>query len=1086
MDSNYSLFSIQKLTGRENYYTWQFAVKSYLQQEGLWECVEGSEKDIKKENKARTKIILLVDPVIYVHIEEAKTAKQVWENLSHVFDDSGLTRREGSLKDLRMITLTGCQNEKDDVSKIMSTAQKLSNHGLKVDNEWLRTMLLSGLPEQSEPMMMAYSGLQVDNEWLRTMLLSGLPEQCEPTMKAVESSGIPITSNAMRAPVLQDVTDENDTKAFTANKGSRSSYAAVFLASQNVKDDRSWFVDSGAPCHMTKHEEWLQEVMTSPTKMIKVANDDILHVKSCGQISLEVIDEKGQRNKVLCKNVLYVPELATNVLSVSQIIKTGGQVKFNGEGCVILNKLNTVVATASLVNNMYRLSTAEADACISDIDKQDAYVWHQRMGHLNFPDLEKLNDCTEGAVFRKQVDVPCLTCLEGKQTRLPFNHEGTRATQLLELVHSDLCGPMETTSLGGASYFLTLTDDFSRKVFVYALRSKEQVLEKFKEFRNESENLLGRKIKCLRTDNGTEFVNEKFSQYLRRAGIIHQINVPYMAQNKIGLAERMNRALVEKAKCMLRNAKLNKYFWAEALLTAAHVYNRSPSRTLSFKTPEEVWKGTKQSVSHLRIFGCEAMVHTPQEKAKKWDAKARKMIFIGYCEQSTSYRFIIPNTRTVVKSRDAVFVESSMERNCVPVKLTELSNEIDSIDDSCNKTSSSIQTARQLDSVEKSDYLSAESLDSPRMVVRSKNQVSSSKPNRKEEISYLSVEEESVSITPEIYIEAVTSADAEKFKNAPDLKFVGCKWMFPSKDEISSLRYKTRPCAIPSKDEISSLRYKTRLCAKGYLQQAGTDYNETFSPTVRYDSIRLLLSSTVQQNNHFIQIDVKTAFPYGVLQERIFTSTVLEGLKTTFTHGVLQERTFTSTVMEGLKTVFPYSIHQERIFTSTVLESLKTEPNVVCKVVKSLYGLKQSPRHGNEETENVDQLLNKFNMTDANPNSVPADPHLMLKKCEALSETSICYREAVGFLTHAATVSRPDIIFAVSLVSRFLNNYYESRWNDVKNTSKYLKATKSYERCYQHIENDDLVEYDADNASYVESSRFVYDRGKMYGPPRRY
>lgn len=147
-------------------------------------------KTSKKENKAKTKIILLVDSVNYVHIEEAKTAKEVWENLSHAFDDSGLTRRVGLLRDLCTTTLTGCQNVEDYVSKIMTTAHKLRNIGFKVDDEWLGTMLLSGLPENYKPMIMA-----------------------------VESSGIPITSDAIKAKILQDVRNENDSKAFTATKG---------------------------------------------------------------------------------------------------------------------------------------------------------------------------------------------------------------------------------------------------------------------------------------------------------------------------------------------------------------------------------------------------------------------------------------------------------------------------------------------------------------------------------------------------------------------------------------------------------------------------------------------------------------------------------------------------------------------------------------------------------------------------------------------------------------------------------------------------------------------------------------------------
>lgn len=150
MSSNNQLALIEKLTGRDNYATWRFAVKTYLRHEGLWDCIEdvsSSETDIKRDTKARTKIILLVDPVNYVHIQESSTAKEVWENLSRAFDDSGLTRRVGLLRDLCNTTLVGCVNVEEYVSKIMIIAHKLRNIGFSVDDEWLGTLLLSGLPE---------------------------------------------------------------------------------------------------------------------------------------------------------------------------------------------------------------------------------------------------------------------------------------------------------------------------------------------------------------------------------------------------------------------------------------------------------------------------------------------------------------------------------------------------------------------------------------------------------------------------------------------------------------------------------------------------------------------------------------------------------------------------------------------------------------------------------------------------------------------------------------------------------------------------------------------------------------------------
>lgn len=114
---------------------------------------------------------------------------------------------------------------------------------------------------------------------------------------------------------------------------------------------------------------------------------------------------------------------------------------------------------------------------------------------------------------------------------------------------------------------------------------------------------------------------------------------------------------------MILNDGLAKFFWGEAIKTATYSRNRSPTRSLSFKTPEEVWTGHKPNISNMKVFGCEAMVHLPKEKRKKWDPKAQKMIFIGYCDNTKGYRFILPNTKTIIKSRDAVFLESTVKRN---------------------------------------------------------------------------------------------------------------------------------------------------------------------------------------------------------------------------------------------------------------------------------------------------------------------------------------------------------------------------------------------------------------------------------------
>ncbi|KAI8436415.1 hypothetical protein MSG28_010011 [Choristoneura fumiferana] len=766
--------------------------------------------------------------------------------------------------------------------------------------------------------------------------------QCHAARRAVRSlvecwkeESTKISADSVKAKLLQDVRNtENNTTAFAVNKtnfnnsdkkqfkGPRcyscnkyghkspdcktkpknkvqkptSSYAAVFVASSHYDD--AWYIDSGASAHMTKNKNLFLLETSSVIKNIRVADNKMLSVQSSGQVSLNVCDDKGQENKLL-------------------------QVFFN---------------------NMYRLNMPGGNAYMSGVEKQDIYLWHQRMGHLNFDSLKKMSENTEHVIFSDKIEnLTCITCKEGKQTRLPFKSSGVKVNKPLELVHSDICGPMETQSLGGARYFLTFLDDYSKRISVYFLRNKSEALDKFKEFKQEVENQLDARIKILRTDNGLEYDNKNFSDFLKSAGIIHQTTTPYTAEQN-GSAERMNRSLVERAKCMLLNANLPKLYWADAIHTAAYVINRSPTKSLSFKTPVEMWSGLKPNVSHMRIFGCEAMVHLPKEKRKKWDPKAHKMIFIGYCDHTKGYRFILPNSRKVIKSRDAVFLESTVKRDFVPVEMStkKPEKEEESLMNESFTSESSYETVKGNKSSD-SEYIPDTSLDSPeisKVTLRPRNKINNKNLNlvHSEENTYL------CSVTPgipETYKEAISSENKDEWiksideeleaheknrtwiltEKPPNAKIIGCKWVFRIKEES------TGP------------RYKSRLCAKGFAQTAGIDYTETFAPTV----------------------------------------------------------------------------------------------------------------------------------------SVPVDPHVKLQKGEGEPEKNIPYREAVGSLMHLATVSRPEIMFAVSLVSRFLTCYNKSHWNAILKIFKYLIETKEYGLYYsQSSQPAEVTGYsDADYANDLDTRRSV-------------
>ena len=241
----------------------------------------------------------------------------------------------------------------------------------------------------------------------------------------------------------------------------------------------------------------------------------------------------------------------------------------------------------------------------------------------------------------------CENCVYGKQNRVIFPSGGKRVKQILEPVHSDVFGPMKVPSLSKSMYDVSFIYDFSRNTWIYFLKNKFEVFDRIKEFKALVENMIEKKIKVLRTDNGEEFCSKEFEEFCRKCGIAWQKTNPYTPEQN-GVVERMNKMLMERARSMLSGVRLGHKFWAEAMETTCYLVNRSPSSTLEDKTPQEVWTGKKPSLSHMRVFGCDAYVHVLKEKRTKLDSKSEKCIFIGYKDGLKGYKIWKPLTRKVV------------------------------------------------------------------------------------------------------------------------------------------------------------------------------------------------------------------------------------------------------------------------------------------------------------------------------------------------------------------------------------------------------------------------------------------------------
>lgn len=257
-----------------------------------------------------------------------------------------------------------------------------------------------------------------------------------------------------------------------------------------------------------------------------------------------------------------------------------------------------------------------------------------------------------------EIEENCVDCLTGKQSRDSIPKQANwRASTKLELVHSDICGPINPQSNGGNRYFITFTDDYSRKTWIYLLKEKSNAFEIFKNFKALVEKESGNSIQCLRTDRGGEYLSNSFNEFCSKEGIKRQLTAAYTPQQN-GVSERKNRTLLNMVRSMINEKKVPKQFWPEAVKWATYVMNRSPTLNVKNMTPEEAWSGVKPSVHFFRVFGCIAHVHIHDSQRKRLDNKSKKCVLLGVSEESKAYKLYDPVDKKIIISRDVVFEES--------------------------------------------------------------------------------------------------------------------------------------------------------------------------------------------------------------------------------------------------------------------------------------------------------------------------------------------------------------------------------------------------------------------------------------------
>lgn len=891
------------------------------------------------------------------------------------------------------------------------------------------------------------------------------------------------------------------------HKQDQLSNAFMVLKKNERKSKHIWFSDSGATQHITGMKDWYEDYTPfSQGKAVSLTDQHETMAIGVGTVRAEAFMQ-NKWHPVTINEVLYIPG-AVNLFSENVLAQKGYTIirtkekavyyEANGnEGPVAYNDGGSYIMKFRPIHNNSFRSNANT-----------AKLWHERMAHINMQYI-KNTFSKEAAIGvdpeELKGDFFCDDCHRGKEPRKPFPiNENKPKSKPGEIIHGDLAGKMNP-SLGGSLYFLLLKDDATGFRTVYFLKEKSETIKCIKQFVNFIENQTETRVKMFVSDNGTEFVNQSLREFFAEYGIIHKTSAAYCPEAN-GRIEREMRTLKDTCRAMIKKYK---FLWAEAIATSVYVHNRLLDKQSSEITAfEQVFK-KKPDLSNLRVFGCKAFTHIPKETRKVWDPKAKPLVFVGYDSNSRKYRLYDPEKKSIIISRNVSFSE---KEDMLPDQTQEDDDTTDTSDEAEDQETELEETESGESgntTTEEDESVPVQRREKIPVVVttsdgefeaeipsqgQSRIRIPTKKYDLRDRTKLKKPDRFQANVAnvydlnePSTYTEAVESSDSHKWieamKNEMNSHKTNGTWEIvkkPAKAKVLDCRWIFRI----KKNENGPL-FKARLVIKGYKQQQGVDYFETFATVSRYESIRLLLSLAAAKGFKIKQFDIKTAFLYGDLDETIYMKQP-EGFQTgdqswvcllkKSLYGLKQApRNWNRKFSEQLAAVnFKQSESDPCVFIGTVknnavylalyvddglvLSPSESTIEFILKQIRMNFEIKVTDPNtfvGIElqwdnssgtlklsQKEYINSILKKFNMLLSKPASVPMQPNLDLKPYDECEE-NLPYRELIGSLLFLARVTRPDIAFPVSKLSQFNSCYNEMHWNCAKVILRYLKNTET-------------------------------------------
>lgn len=919
-----------------NYPNWKFKVELLLRSKGLWKKVIETARpapvaanDIvsnqatltewdDRDGEAKGIIGLTIEEDQIALIRTCQTAKLMWDALKDYHEKNTLTNRVFLMRSICSLKLAEGGDAKAHINKLTDLFTKLRDIGEEMlSDRWSAAMLLSSLPDSYDALITSLESRREDEITFALVQQRVIAEYERHSMgNSGGDSILKMVATGRRCYFCKEIgthikKDCKKYKDWLAKKnksgssggggksvdkiasvkesGSKSSNDTdhfMFAVSQhrslNAQDD--FMIDSGATRHAVNDKRFFTKFNESYKSSVKVATGERSIVNGIGSGNLTLVDENGNIRKAIATEVLYAPDLVTNVISVGQLTKNGFGVEFSQSKCEIKYK-GKQIAVADIKGDLYVMRRPDMVCVVLEHNEKCIHTLHRKMGHRDPNAIRKM--ISNGSIVGLEIvecgiREMCDVCLKGKMTRTPFPKKSlSESSATMDLVHTDVCGPMQTATPGGKRYIVTFIDDFSSFTIIRLLAHKSEVGDAIRNFVEFCETKFHRKPKIVRSDRGGEYTGKRLADYFAVNGIQTQLTAAYSPQQN-GKAERKNRTLIEMARCMLIDADLPHTFWGEAVATANFVQNRVITRT-SDVTPYERWNGVRPGIDVFQIFGAKCFVHVPSEKRRKLDNVATQMVFLGYDEKSKAYRCYNAESKRIIVSRDVRFGNKFANQESItefqikssksvsqPIERYNDQVQEEQANETLNGTSSEYATAEE--ETDSDDIIvNKDDIEPEQPVKRVSQRVTKGVPPKRL-IDEIHVMQEIVE--PRSYTQAIEGDDREH-------------WLIAMQEEIESheqhgtwqlVDLPTGKTAIGGKwvfklkmgMDGQVTRYKARYVAQGFSQKYGEDYDEIFAPVVMHTTFRALLSVAAQRKMIVHHFDAKTAFLNGEISETIY------------------------------------------------------------------------------------------------------------------------------------------------------------------------------------------------------------------------